>query len=131
MRWMSENHHPFNIVKDCGFLLLMKMGWPGIYIPLLATVSHNVKKVFVNACQRISTMLKEHDGALHFATDAWTSPNHKAFIAVTVHLENKGIPLSMILDIVELAKLHSGVNLAAAFTNILDDFQISDKVSIQ
>jgi hypothetical protein len=36
----------------------------------------------------------------------------------------------MLLDIVEVAKSHSGVNLAAAFAHILDEFGISDKVSI-
>jgi len=35
----------------------------------------------------------------------------------------------MLLDIVEVARSHSGLNLAAAFTKILDDFGISNKVS--
>jgi hypothetical protein len=35
----------------------------------------------------------------------------------------------MLLDIVEVAKSHSGINLAAAFAKVLDDFGISDKVS--
>ena len=61
--------------------------------------------------------------------DAWTSPNHKAYVAITVHLEKNGVPVSMLLDIVEVAHSHSGLNLAAAFTKILDDFGISDKVS--
>jgi hypothetical protein len=51
-----------------------------------------------------------------------------AFVAVTVHLEEKGVPISMLLDIVEVAHSHSGLNLAAAFANILDEFSISDKV---
>jgi hypothetical protein len=68
-------------------------------------------------------------GALSFATDAWTSPNHKAYIAVTVHFENEGVPVSMLLDIVELACSHSGINLAAVFAKMLEDFGISDKVS--
>jgi hypothetical protein len=35
----------------------------------------------------------------------------------------------MLLDVVEVAKSHSGINLAAAFAKILDDFGISEKVS--
>ena len=34
----------------------------------------------------------------------------------------------MLLDVMEVAKSHSGINLAAAFAKILDDFGISDKV---
>lgn len=34
----------------------------------------------------------------------------------------------MLLDIMEVAMSHSGINLALAFAKILDDFGISDKV---
>lgn len=61
--------------------------------------------------------------------DAWTSPNHKAFIAVTVHFEINGVAMCMILDLAEVAESHSGENLASAFAKILNDFGISNKVS--
>ena len=51
------------------------------------------------------------------------------YVAVSVHLEEDGVPVSMLLDIVEVARSHSGLNLAAAFAKILDDFGISHKVS--
>jgi hypothetical protein len=85
--------------------------------------------VFVNARKRIARILQEHDGALNFATDAWTSPNQKAFMAVTVHFEVKGEPVSFLLDIIEVAKSDSGVNLATAFAKIMNDFGIEHKVS--
>jgi hypothetical protein len=34
----------------------------------------------------------------------------------------------MLLDIIEVAKSHSGLNLAEAFAKVLSDFGISDKV---
>ena len=74
-------------------------------------------------------MLQEHEGKLNFTTDAWTSSNHKAFVAVTVHFKLNGKPICMMLDLVEVVTLHSGVNLAAAFAQILGKFGISDKVS--
>lgn len=90
-------------------------------------------------------MLREYDGRLNFATDAWSSPNHKAFIALSVHLEHDGIPIAMILDVVEVAEVklnwtycnkaadmrqsHSGMVLAEAFANVLREFGIDDKVS--
>lgn len=68
---------------------------------------------------------------MNFATDAWTSPNNKAYVAVTVHFEDKGVPVSMLLDLVEVAHSHSGFNLAQAFAKILDDFGIGDKVRFE
>jgi len=50
-------------------------------------------------------------------------------VAVTVHFETKGVPVSMLLDIVELDCSHSGINLATAFSKILENFGISNKVS--
>jgi hypothetical protein len=37
--------------------------------------------------------------------DTWTFPNHRAFVALTIHLEQKGQPLCIVLDIIELAKI--------------------------
>ena len=73
---------------------------------------------------------QEHEGRLSFATDAWTSPNHKAYVAVTVHFEKDGVPVSMLLDMVQVAESHAGLTLAAVFAKILEDFGISDKVSV-
>jgi hypothetical protein len=68
---------------------------------------------------------------LNFATDVWTSPNHRAYITVTIHFEDKGVPVSMLLDIVQVARSHSGANLVTVFAKTLDDFGIADKVSMQ
>jgi coproporphyrinogen III oxidase len=106
----------------------MKTGRPEYHIPSEHTVSRDVKQTFVHARKRIAKMLQEYEGQLNFATDAWTSPNHKAFVAFTVHFAHEGAPVSMLLDLVEVAKSHSGVNLAAAFAKVLEDFGISDKV---
>jgi hypothetical protein len=120
---------PFNIVSDRGFQCLMKTGRPHCYIPSSSTVSRDVKQVFVRARKRIAKMLQEHDGALSFATNAWTSPNHKALIVITVHFEIDGIPVCLLLDLVEVATSHSGINLAAAFAQVLTVFGIENKVS--
>ena len=89
---------------------------------------------------------QQYPGRLSFATDAWTSPNHRSFVAITIHLELKGKPLRMLLDLVELAKVrttswsrihivivslqsHTGVNLATTFNNVLLEFGIQHKVS--
>ena len=65
---------------------------------------------------------------MNFATDAWTSPNHKAYVVFTVHFEHEGLPMSMLLDLVEVAESHLGVNLANTFARVLEDFGIEDKV---
>src|SRR6201996_2609142 len=83
----------------------------------------------VKAGHRNNDTYQDYDGALNFATDAWTSPNHKAYVAVTVHFQRDGILVAMLLNLVEVAESHSGAHLAAVFVKILEDFAITDKVS--
>ncbi|KAH9955196.1 hypothetical protein BC827DRAFT_1141957 [Russula dissimulans] len=73
------------------------------FIPM--TVSHNIKIVFERCCERINKILKEHPGHIHFATDAWTSSNHRAFVAWTVHLHHHGHLLAFVLDIIEVPEV--------------------------
>ncbi|KAJ7836764.1 hypothetical protein B0H14DRAFT_3460490 [Mycena olivaceomarginata] len=53
----------------------------------------------------IDNLLQEHPGQLSFATDACTSPNHRAFVTWTVYLPLDGNPLSFLLDIIEVPEI--------------------------
>jgi hypothetical protein len=120
--WVSESVHPFKIVEDRGFLSLMKTGRPEYYVPSTSTVLRDVQIVFARTHAHIGQMLqvsfksvafdlemdkdspitKEHTGQISFTTDAWTSPNHYAYVAITAHLEVRGKPICIVLDVVEL-----------------------------
>ncbi|KIK77422.1 hypothetical protein PAXRUDRAFT_166906, partial [Paxillus rubicundulus Ve08.2h10] len=75
-----------------GFKSLMKTGRPEYYIPSLETVSAD-------------NTYQEYEGQISFTTDAWTSPNHRAFVAFSMHLKHEGIPLTFPLDVVEVVKV--------------------------
>jgi hypothetical protein len=49
---------------------------------------------------------QEYDRELNFATDAWTSPNHRAYVAFTVTFLYNNEPLTLILDMVEVDTVH-------------------------
>ncbi|KAG2370356.1 hypothetical protein BDR07DRAFT_1447216 [Suillus spraguei] len=102
---VTYSHHQHTHAKTRGFNNLMETGHPEYYLPSPSTVSCDVKQVFIKTCKHIANMLQNYDGELNFATDAWTSPNHRAFVAILVHLEHEGQPLAMILNIVEVSKV--------------------------
>ncbi|KAF9219301.1 hypothetical protein BS17DRAFT_798220 [Gyrodon lividus] len=110
----SHRQHMAEIVR----WVLMKTGRPEHYIPSDSTVSHDV--------------WLEYDGKLNFTMDAWTAPNHCVLVAFSVHLEHKGVPLSFLLDVIDVAKvmgMYLGKELAVAFQHVLEEFTIDDKVS--
>jgi hypothetical protein len=147
VHWIAENKRPFAIVKDHGFRDLMKTKRPKYQLPSPATVTQDVKHVFVSMWSLLAIKLKANkdvtyyswpqpellnvkalDGSLSFVTDAWTSPNGRAYITMTIHLEIKGNTKSLLLDIMECACSHTRPNLASTFVKVLKDFGISDKV---
>ncbi|KAM5539814.1 hypothetical protein V8D89_006627 [Ganoderma adspersum] len=111
VRWVAEDLHLFKMV-----------------VPSPSTVSCDVKAVFIAFCKHLAKMLQTYASKLSFASDVWTSPNHPSFMAVMVHLEVKGHLLRMLLDLVELAKSHTGVNLAVMFHEVLQAFGIENKM---
>ncbi|KAF9029672.1 hypothetical protein BJ165DRAFT_1315297, partial [Panaeolus papilionaceus] len=111
----SHRQHTKTQTSDRGFKVLMKTGRPEYYLPSPRTVSRDVRTVFAKSRQRIAGILQRHKGRLHFATDAWTSPNHHAYMAVTVHFEHNGEAVVLILDVVEVPKSHTGLALAEVF----------------
>ncbi|KAJ8591954.1 hypothetical protein M405DRAFT_700280, partial [Rhizopogon salebrosus TDB-379] len=101
----SHRQHTKTETNDRGFQSLMKTGRPEYYLPSPSTGLRLLKTQTGDVNTRWILCYQEYDGELNFATDAWTSPNHKAFVAVSVHLEHEGKPLAMVLDVVEVAQV--------------------------
>ncbi|KIM50294.1 hypothetical protein SCLCIDRAFT_34436 [Scleroderma citrinum Foug A] len=59
--------------------------------------------------------------------DAWTSPNHRMFVAFVVHFVQEGMPMSFPLDMVEVPKSHTGDELAKVFAKVLEENGMSEK----
>ncbi|KAJ7849028.1 hypothetical protein B0H13DRAFT_2403549, partial [Mycena leptocephala] len=100
-RWFTESNRPMHAVEDRKFVELILNGRPGLTLPSESTVARDIQKAFERSIDRVTQLLKEYPGKLSFGTDAWTSPNHRAFVAWTVHLQHEGAPLSFMVDIFE------------------------------
>lgn len=104
-RWVTENNRPPNIVTDRQLHDMLSSGRPQLTLPTKYTISRDIFCCFDYAREKIDRLLQEYDGRLHIATDAWTSPNHRAFVAFTVHLAHNGRRLQFLLDIFEVPEV--------------------------
>ncbi|KAJ7715100.1 hypothetical protein B0H14DRAFT_2413324, partial [Mycena olivaceomarginata] len=84
---------------------LLLAGRPELTVPSRRTIGHDLNAAFNRCSQRIVHMLENYNGRVSFATDAWTSPNHRAFVAWTAHLQHEGQPLVFLLDIFEVPEV--------------------------
>nr|GAT43317.1 predicted protein [Mycena chlorophos] len=128
VRWCAESNRPFSIVEDERYRNLQKTGRPHYYVPSASTVSRDTKRIFARSRQRIAKMLQDYDGDLNFIVDCWTSPNHKPMFGICVTLHFNGEPLTLVLDVIEVAKSHMGLTLAVEFQAMLVEFGIEGKM---
>ncbi|KAJ6468855.1 hypothetical protein C8R45DRAFT_837606 [Mycena sanguinolenta] len=105
VRWVSESLRPFAIVKDRAYRKLMKSGRPTAYIPSPSTVARDVKTLFQKTRDRLKNRFKKILACISLATDAWSSPNHYAYVAVSGHWEEDGRRMNCLLDFVEVPKV--------------------------
>jgi hypothetical protein len=56
-------------------------------------------------CKMMITHTQDYDSNINFATDAWSSPNHYAYVAFTAHFEVWGQPIAIVLDIIEVPEV--------------------------
>ncbi|KAJ7050857.1 hypothetical protein C8F01DRAFT_930760, partial [Mycena amicta] len=105
VKWCAENNRPFSIVEDEAYRRLAKTGRPHYYVPSASTVSRDTKRIFACCRTRIAKMLQDYEGELNFIGDCWTSPNHKPMFGICVVLLFDGEPLTLVLDVIEVAKV--------------------------
>ena len=125
---MPESNLPASIITDPELIDLLTTGHNHLKVPSPNTVRRDVKVAYVKCHERISKLLQEHPRLVHFTTDAWTSTNHHACVAWTVHFEHNGAMLAFLLDIVKLPESHTGIALAKAFQQMLETFGLQDRV---
>jgi hypothetical protein len=105
VKWITENNRPTTIIEDRELRELLLTGRPNMELPSATTITRDIRSSFDFCHDRIAKILTELPGKVHFVTDAWTSPNHRSFVAWTVHLEHDGNMLTFLLDIIEVAEV--------------------------
>lgn len=83
----------------------------------------------LNDSQNHSPISQDYDCKINILTDAWTSPNHLAFVAFVAQIEREGKLVPFLLNILEVPESHTGETLAKEMRDVLEDFSISERVS--
>ncbi|KAJ7587040.1 hypothetical protein C8J56DRAFT_786832, partial [Mycena floridula] len=99
VQWITESNRPVHITKV----------WKFVELPLQSTIACDIETAFEHSLKSVSDRLNKYSGKLSFTTDAWTSPNHRAFVAWTIHLQHEGKPLDFLLDIYEVPTVCSSI----------------------
>ncbi|EJP62004.1 restless-like transposase [Beauveria bassiana ARSEF 2860] len=99
-----------------------------------AHISHNiVRKRIVDLHCRLKAQIIDHlrniPGKTHIAFDGWRSRNqHAVYGIVCFYLDHDGAPSKLVLGLPELKISHPGENIAAQVLEILESYEILDKI---
>jgi hypothetical protein len=116
---------PLSIVEGTGFQNFVHALNPAYKIPCRKTISKYLTKIYEDGKNDLTQQLKDNSIAL--TTDLWTSVSHQGYISLTSHYIDTNWNIqsnSLATKLIE--EKHTGKNIAAAITNILDKFSITD-----
>ncbi|KAJ7598014.1 hypothetical protein C8J56DRAFT_772457 [Mycena floridula] len=121
-------NRPMHAAKDRKLKELLLDRQPGLTMPSQTTIAQDIKTSFERSVETVTKLLNDHRGKISFTTDAWTSPNHCAFVAWTAHFQHEGNPVAFLIDIYEVPTSHGSKELAQAFQDMLERYNIQHKV---
>jgi hypothetical protein len=105
VRWITVNDVTFNVVDDPNFREMIHTMNPAAVVPSKDTIRREIDRRFGEEKKRVRSMLQGVPGRLSFAVDAWTSPNMRAFLGITVHWIDADWELrSLLLDMAPLVE---------------------------
>lgn len=99
-----------------------------------AHISHStVRKRIIDLHRRHKAQIIDHlrniPGKIHIAFDGWRSRNrHALYGIVCFYVDHDGAPCKLVLGLPELKMSHSGENIAAQVLEILEGYEILDKL---
>lgn len=99
--WIARRCRPYSIVEDPELRDLFQMLFQGVVIPHQRAISADTKTFFELCHEKVSTVLKNHKGAIHIAFDAWTASNLLPFLGVTAHRCVDGKIETFVLDFIQ------------------------------
>ena len=79
--------------------------------------------------ERVKEVLRKSPGQIHIQYDGWKSGNRHALYGITcVFRDSNNRPQKCVLGLPELTERHTGENIAGQIIEIIQEFEIEDKL---
>ncbi|KAM4054434.1 restless-like transposase [Hirsutella rhossiliensis] len=133
LEWVVDANVSFRQPEHCRLRHIFEYLNPSVAVTN-AHISHDtVRKRIVDLYTRYKTCvidnLKSTPGQIHIAFDGWRSRNrHALYGIICFYIDKDGVPSKLVLGMPELKISHSGENIAAQILEILESYEILDKV---
>lgn len=133
LEWVVDANISFRQPEHCRLRRIFEYLNPSVAVTN-AHISHNtVRKRIIDVHSRHKAQIIDHlrnvPGQIHIAFDGWRSRNrHALYGIVCFYVDNNGLPAKLVLGVPELRLSHSGENIASQILEILDSYEVLDKL---
>ena len=122
------HEHPFNIVEQEGFNMMMKTASPFFTKFSRATVKNDCQALYEREKRKLKATLKCVN-KISLTTDLWKSGQTISYMVLTGHfVDDSWILQKRVLNFIHFPPPHSGYDIARAIFQCLTDWGIEDKV---
>jgi hypothetical protein len=127
--WIISNQQPFSIVENEKFIRMMNIFDSRYKLPDRHQIKEMVINEFNSHHKNIIYDLQKIPGKVSFTADMWTSTlSSEAYLGLTIHYINQNWVLQcFLLDIIPFKTRHTGINIAAEITKVLNEFKLVGK----
>lgn len=131
MLLFTRDFQPFSIVEDYGFKKFVMALNPSYQLPARKTITNTLLQAEYEEVYNNTKELLMNVKALTLTTDCWTSSTTENYLAVTGHfLTNEFAMKHVLLGCDSFPESHTAQNLAAAIQQILNEFNLENKVNM-
>src|ERR1043166_6943832 len=127
--WVISDQQPFSIVENKKFIKMLNVFDPRYKVPDRHQIKDLTILEFENRRSMIKYDLHKIPGKVSFTADMWTSTiTNEAYLGLTIHYIDQNWALRrFLLDIIPFKTRHTGINIANAISDILNEFNLTSK----
>jgi len=130
VEWIVERRHSFNETESESLHKIFEYLDPRSVNALKSekTTRRDITKYFEIAKATIKERLSLARSRIHISYDLWTSPNHKAMIAIIAHWTSEDYEVkTALLAIREVHREHTGENIANVVYPVMKEYDIDTR----
>lgn len=136
VQWLVTHNISFRVVESSSFRLLLmylcsaKASVSEIHTLLPPKAHRTVRSYVLDVfnCKKRALRQRLQENAItniHISFDLWTSPNHRAHLAVNAHwIEESCVDKHALLALPEMLGRHTGLNQADEIWEVLQDYEL-------
>ena len=129
IRWIITDQQPFNVVEDSDFRKFVMSLDKRYRLPSRQFVAETTLKLYEQHKETIHKSLNALPQKFALTTDTWSSCTNLSYLSVTLHwIDNNWKMQRILLDIIPLHERHTGKNLAAAFLETIEYYDIGSRI---